>query len=123
MKTRNGFVSNSSSSSFILGTKDKNPKLTIEVYLKELSTYTLFTKEDVLNYFYKVYYLEDFSEIEEDEYLFDEYTTIIEAINDGNTIYVCSVSSDEGGIASFLYDSYIDSFIDKETMLLIKDVG
>jgi hypothetical protein len=52
MKKRIGFVSNSSSSSFILSSeKDKNTKISLEIDLSNLTDNIIKTKEELDEYF------------------------------------------------------------------------
>jgi hypothetical protein len=95
MKVRKGFVSNSSSSSFIIAAKDiKNLKATIqfEVDLKDyISSYTKpITSLEQL----KKYYIDDYGYNEEDFNESEEYKTCCKEIKKGKTILLLSCSDD-----------------------------
>lgn len=63
MKIRNGFVSNSSSSSFIVGVNDDYKNATVTIVLKkkliDLASNIIKNKEDLLSYFKDNYYEND----------------------------------------------------------------
>ena len=120
MKTRLGFVSNSSSSSFVISTKGRAPKIkvTLEVDLASLTAVTLRTVEDVRKYFIECYGCGPNTSISSPEDLSDywakdygegsreRFTGFCEAIKRGETVYVCEVANDDGNTLSrMIYDS------------------
>ena len=76
MKIRNGFVSNSSSSSFILATpkgkKGLKTKITIEIELEEMARFKITTKEELLK-MYKDKYGYDEDGIKGKDWCWKEY--------------------------------------------------
>lgn len=115
MKIRNGFVSNSSSSSFILGvpsSSKNNSKIKIEVDLSDLVEREINTKEEAKEYFLDSYCLDyylskgmSFEESLEKDSIKDLYDDIINCLDRGKTVVVIYASSDGGGIGEFIYDN------------------
>ena len=107
MKIRNGFVSNSSSSSFIVAATPKKAtiKFTIEVDLEKYAQDVLKTEKDVIRYFHDRYR----SEIEDEEdYVINQYTKALDAVKQGKHILCGSFSSDGGeALEMFLCDNGI----------------
>jgi hypothetical protein len=101
MKVRAGFVSNSSSSSFVVAS-NKPPILTIRMELAydlELST-----KEELIEY----YRNERDEEIQTEEDMLnsdyaDEYKEALEALADGKKIYIGRVSNEDYDDATGMY--------------------
>ena len=93
MKTRTGFVSNSSSSSFIVAFK-KNAKVKIEIDLTEFGN-TIKTIKQLDEYFKEVM---KFSEDKPDETgtIKEQYTQCKKALSEGKKICFGCVSSDSG---------------------------
>jgi len=104
MKTRKGFVSNSSSSSFIVASDlDELVEITLRSHLSSLSRYQIRTLEDYKKYFDLEYiwttweeYIRDYEE---------EYNTIMKAIEQGKTVYIGYVGNeyDYGEMAENIY--------------------
>lgn len=93
MKFRTSFVTNSSSSSFILGLKDnlteEQKNMILEYALDTFFGHKVASTKEELDEFYKSYYDVDVSNPnwrEEDDYYADDYDTALEAINAGKTI-------------------------------------
>jgi hypothetical protein len=96
MKCRNGFVSNSSSSSFIVASNPKKTKfkILVEVDLNEYVDNTITTMEEL-----------DAHKKKEEEYgEFDEaqYKKCAKAIKAGKTVFFGSFSTDDGDDTSAL---------------------
>jgi hypothetical protein len=108
MKTRNGFVSNSSSSSFMLASNkdadDIEMTLTLKTKLNNLLEMTIKTKEDLLDY-YKELGFETEADIIREEFMLDDYKACLKAIKAGKKVHVVSISSDGTPLEAALYDS------------------
>lgn len=106
MKIRSGFVSNSSSSSFVVaGNEPPQCTITIDVPYQKVIT----NEEDLLAYFldrdgqYEWYEFNDEKAIYESE-VADEYLACRKALEEGKKLYFGTVSSDEPETA-YLYDN------------------
>lgn len=103
-KIRNGFVSNSSSSSFIISTDAKNLKATISIEVdlyQFIDTDGIITTEEQLREFYKEHYWA-FDEGENNIY---GYKECLEEIKNGKTVYMLTVGSEDGSeIGALLYN-------------------
>ena len=112
MKVRNGFISNSSSSSFVVATKhtDVKVKLVIEVDLEEfLDEDLIYTKEQLDGYIMEQYGWGEcnLSEVLNDsEQVSDMYTRCLKKIEEGNRIYFCTASNEDynNPAAAAIYD-------------------
>lgn len=111
MKTRSGFVSNSSSSSFIIACKER-PVVKIEIDMAKLADRIIKNEEDLNNFFVGEYCWgnETLKDVfHENPELEIRYVECLACINDGNTIYVGQVANDYGDPeAEFLYNSGFD---------------
>lgn len=121
MKTRVGFVSNSSSSSFIVISKDiKNAKVKIETPIeplirKEINTILEVKKFFIHNYYWSENHKNETLEEKWEHFMTDEdrdfehhrdnVTSMLNAILAGRQIAVCLASSDDGGIGAYLYEN------------------
>ena len=105
MKIRSGFVSNSSSSSFIITGKGE-AKINIEVDVTEFGQ-VLKTKEDLDTYYIEDCELENIEELKAySNYSFTNYTEALKAINAGETVIICEVSNEDEDLMSlYLYDN------------------
>jgi len=107
MKKRNGFVSNSSSSSFIIsGVKDC--KMNIEVDLNSLSEQVITNLDELDQYFLEEYCDargDSLEKVLEENYVKEEYNKAKEALSNGKTIFVGQVSSEDcdNPIGIYLY--------------------
>lgn len=113
MKIRKGFVSNSSSTSFVLSKKKSNDEdisVTIKISMKDLVRKVITTKEELKAHFLEYYhydsweYLIDSDEFEDSEER--DYITMLSAIERGDTVYICEASSDDSDnpISQFFYN-------------------
>lgn len=101
MKIRSGFVSNSSSSSFIVAVTPNKTKIsiTIEVDLEKYSNKILINEKQVLEYFESWY--GDLTH----QYVKNLYEAAIKAIKEGKHVLVGSFANDTGdGIEYYLCD-------------------
>jgi len=105
MKTRIGFVSNSSSSSFIIAAKNPdNLKATIQIDVNLSDFESIYrsritTVEQLKNYYIDDYCYEE-TELAENEY----YQSCVKAIERGETIIFLTFSSDECGVESAIHE-------------------
>jgi len=122
MKIRNGFVSNSSSSSFIIAApKGKEMKILVEIDLSELSEQKINSKEELLGVFEEVYGANTESKIKEEEYLWNWYQKALKAIEEGKIVYCGCVGNESDNPAElFIYNNGIGKTKDIE---IIKDAG
>lgn len=109
MKKRSGFVTNSSSSSFIIGIKDNTQDNSMNTFLKEM-----FKNEDVLGatkeeleaYFLYDYCYKSIDELKtSSNYLGDIYDKCIDAINDNMKIIRMSVEYDSSNDIENMIDA------------------
>jgi len=109
MKIRNGFVSNSSSSSFVIASKAQ-PVYTVTVNLADYANDTLKTEEEVREYILLYYWGRHEGTMEEvfdaEPWLKERYEDFVDAINRGETIYIVDVSNTDDDMVrrSLYYD-------------------
>lgn len=115
MKIRNGFVSNSSSSSFVLSKpKEGGGQVTIEIELnlEELISRKIYSKEELDDYYYDEYCYGGYSLsdiLDGDDYLNKQYSNSLKAIENGKVLYIGRVGNDYGDpISEFLYSHGFD---------------
>jgi len=110
-KFRNGWVSNSSSSSFIISAKEEvNLKVMVEMDLSKCIDQTLKTKADVEKFILARHGWGDTplkEVLEEGDYITDSYESMLESIERGDNVYILSGSSDDYDNApgTYLYNN------------------
>lgn len=105
MKIRSGFVSNSSSSSFIIsGSKEsiESGIITVRVELASLIRRMISTKEELDKYFEYEYGM---NWREDGDFFVGMYDAAIKAIESGEVLAIGSISSEGDGVEPALYDS------------------
>lgn len=103
MKTRDSFVTNSSSSSFILMSK-KNIEdgiAYIPVRLNDICRDKISNKQELIDFFEDYYRYDDWKE---DGYLKGKFEEMSNLIDEGEIFYCGRVANDDYGISSCLYD-------------------
>lgn len=104
MKIRNGFVSNSSSSSFAISvTKGAKPKMIMEIDLEQFEETRIKTVKKLDNYFFEKD--ENYKTVRDiliDEYDGPKYKKMFAALNRGEEISIGWVHSDGGDVESEL---------------------
>lgn len=114
MKIRTGFVSNSSSSSFILEVdkdiKDMKVKMEIGVDLKDLQD-RLITSVDKLEEYFIDYYGSNFKENYRDEsYIMKKYEKMKSILDRGKNIFIGEVSNEDDGISAYIHKYGLPEF-------------
>lgn len=98
MKIRSGFVSNSSSSSFIVANDGEELKASITVDLSSLVRETITTEDELKQYFVNEYggrYDDIASVLDDNDWLLERYTKARTAIRQGKKVFIGRVSSDD----------------------------
>jgi hypothetical protein len=117
MKIRLGFVSNSSSSSFIITTANKKKlktKITIEVDFNKFIDKSFNNKKDFIGHIKECYGLEEKEMLEDSDYI-----KVIKAIENGETAYIGEVASDnENPLETYLYENGLPDKIDGVTIII-----
>ena len=117
MKIRNGFVSNSSSSSFIISSSDKIPAIKLEIKIDELDYKKVQTEEELKDMFLEDFGLKysvkngySFEQALEDENYAENFNNALNEIKAGKVLWYIDVCSDSGdGIEHALYYKGIPS--------------
>ncbi len=111
MKIRQGFVSNSSSSSFILANKTGNTKIMMEVDLNDLFETTVQTIKELDERYVSHHGYGDIDTIEkildEEDYLKEEYQICVDKIKNGFILFFGRASSDDDGLSAYFYNNGI----------------
>lgn len=113
MKTRLGFVSNSSSSSFMVVSDESDPKkieFSINFTLNELlwSPNIISSKEELNKWFFEEHSWKE-KDLDEllskgEEYMIKDYHNLLSYIEKGKTIIDGSVSNDGGPLGNLIYE-------------------
>jgi hypothetical protein len=113
MKIRNGFVSNSSSSSFVVAVKDTTKiKLEIDVDLADYADKIIATEQELKDYF-EYEYGDDYLE---DSWAADKFKDCLRAIEAGNKVIFGSCDSDGEALEQFLCETGIPDSPDIEVI-------
>ena len=128
MKIRTSFVSNSSSSSFILGTSKKNKnnpiKITIECDINEIIDDVIETEERWMEYLSEEYCngnsLTDY--MKEDRWLKERCEKGIAELKAGNVLLVgCCSNEGDSAISQFIFDNKLKGNIDQTIYNIVED--
>lgn len=106
MKIRQGFVSNSSSSSFII-VGNGSTKFTVEADLKDFGE-VLTTEEEIKQHFFEQYCVKDLENLKKEcELTYKECMECLQALKDGKQVLVGTVSSgcDDSDLSLYLYNN------------------
>jgi hypothetical protein len=108
MKRRDGFVSNSSSSSFLVASNkeanDIEMTVTLNVKMSEITDNTITDKKDLIQHYNDNWGFETEKEILAEKDIADEYKRCIKALEEGKMIHVVVISTDGGAFEYALYD-------------------
>lgn len=128
MKMRSGFVSNSSSSSFIIATEPGKgaPTITVTMSLESVITETFKTKEELDKHILQDYGWGDNptieSILEEESYIKGWYNASVKALEEGKVVYKGWGNSDEPDpVAQFIYARGLTQKSLGDTAQLISD--
>jgi len=117
-KIRNGFVSNSSSSSFIIASK-KEPEIKIKINVREICDYVVKTKEDLDLVIKERFYVDEINKLEDYDLII--YNKCLKSLEDGNEIYFGTVANDyDDEIGNFIYRSGFGKEVNFD---IIQDLG
>lgn len=130
MKIRQGFVSNSSSSSFMIAL-DANAepiiKLQIEVNLTSCwNSKKISDLKELDEYFWQEYHFDNKSDRIrfDNKWLANQYDEAKAAIEKGKKIYIGEVSSeDDNAVSNFIYENGLNAFVNQNEIEIIKDAN
>ena len=109
MKIRNGFVSNSSSSSFIVASDmdagDIEISLTLTVRMRDLTENTITTEKELIEHYQDCWGYSTKKEILAEKMIASEFKRCLEELKKGKKLHVVAVSSDGTPFESAIYDS------------------
>ena len=111
MKTRTGFVSNSSSSSFIIAAKKRDKlTVTVEINLGDFVTEIISTEKELVAYILERNGEETLEEALKSEYTKEQYDQMLAAIKAGKEVYIGDVGSEgENGLELMIYQNGLGS--------------
>jgi hypothetical protein len=109
MKIRYGFVSNSSSSSFLVASNkeanDIEMTITLKVKMSDLLETTINNKEELMRYYSEDIGYESEEDILKDAFMVYDYKASLRALKEGKKIHVIIISSDGGPLEAAIYES------------------
>jgi N6-adenosine-specific RNA methylase IME4 len=131
MKVRSGFISNSSSSSFIVAVDGNDSTITIttKVDLKDMTESICRTVDELTEYFMETYSygrhnsIEKFLNDPEDRWFAEQYMTAKKAIEDGKTVLIGSFDSCGSPVESMLCDSGLNGMVDENIKVIHSEGG
>ena len=121
MKTRTGFVSNSSSSSFIISAPAKEkPSASVRIEIENFVEDTIKTQEELEQYMIDQYG-DDWNK---DDYSKKIGSKMLNQIKRGNIVYVCSASSEgDSAMGQYLANNGLGELTDMNFLVISDDGG
>jgi len=118
MKIRLGFVSNSSSSSFILSAPNDKP-LTITINVETAGIGSVIVTEEEL----QAYFVDEYDdEYAEDPYLKARYDEALEELHKGRKVLIGRVANDDDNVLSrMLYENGLDLLASADVKIISGD--
>jgi len=125
MKKRNGFVSNSSTSSFVVSCKKGNTKtkVTIEIDLDDYSSSSITSVKELEEYILNETCYDNLDEVLRSEYWAKIYKESKRAIKNERIVLCGGFSSDSCGIESYLCGGGLKNIISKNIKIIQDDAG